>query len=278
MVVVYLSIPTSNHNRSLSTLSPRTLYIFRFLHQTTTIYPYTIFIISCISFDSYIKPQLVGRVGIKRFVVYLSIPTSNHNPLFIGFKKQGLYIFRFLHQTTTLQRGPEVTVPLYIFRFLHQTTTRGLLHHPASRCISFDSYIKPQRPGTSKATHRVVYLSIPTSNHNDAPSVAPDFALYIFRFLHQTTTSISSAHTAMCCISFDSYIKPQPAHDRLQLVHVVYLSIPTSNHNFSALLKLSKPLYIFRFLHQTTTNSFILSFISCCISFDSYIKPQRLCF
>ena len=33
----------------------------------------------CISFDSYIKPQLVFVLCLVRSVVYLLIPTSNHN-------------------------------------------------------------------------------------------------------------------------------------------------------------------------------------------------------
>ena len=35
--------------------------------------------ISCISFDSYIKPQLCENDGRCTLVVYLLIPTSNHN-------------------------------------------------------------------------------------------------------------------------------------------------------------------------------------------------------
>ena len=33
----------------------------------------------CISFDSYIKPQLWSLSSPARYVVYLLIPTSNHN-------------------------------------------------------------------------------------------------------------------------------------------------------------------------------------------------------
>ena len=35
--------------------------------------------ICCISFDSYIKPQLITESGWCTIVVYLLIPTSNHN-------------------------------------------------------------------------------------------------------------------------------------------------------------------------------------------------------
>ena len=57
-----------------------------------------------------------------------------------------------------------------------------------ARCISFDSYIKPQ------------------------PAPTP------------ITEPVS-------CISFDSYIKPQPGLNALLGDVVVYLLIPTSNHN-----------------------------------------------
>ena len=36
-------------------------------------------LLSCISFDSYIKPQPRLRYRSYAFVVYLLIPTSNHN-------------------------------------------------------------------------------------------------------------------------------------------------------------------------------------------------------
>ena len=47
------------------------------------------------------------------------------------------------------------------------------------------------------------------------------------------------------CISFDSYIKPQPSKFFLDTSAVVYLLIPTSNHNFSAFLEFYLTLYIF---------------------------------
>ena len=56
-------------------------------------------------------------------------------------------------------------------------------------CISFDSYIKPQ-------------------------------LMYGIR------------HSVFGCISFDSYIKPQLTIADGKLVSVVYLLIPTSNHNY----------------------------------------------
>ena len=57
--VVYLLIPTSNHNFVMSEILP----------------------FGCISFDSYIKPQLSQSTEKTERVVYLLIPTSNHNCL-----------------------------------------------------------------------------------------------------------------------------------------------------------------------------------------------------
>ena len=77
---------------------------------------------------------------------------------------------------------------LYIFIFLHQTTTENTALTALDRCISLYSYIKPQRISITlkridscislysyiKPQRRVrfelppsvVYLYIPTSNHN----------------------------------------------------------------------------------------------------------------
>ena len=49
-----------------------------------------------------------------------------------------------------------------------------------SSCISFDSYIKPQPWVTGYDSHFVVYLLIPTSNHNLRIKFLSLFKLYIF--------------------------------------------------------------------------------------------------
>ena len=120
----------------------------------------------CISFDSYIKPQPSTHHAFSPRVVYLLIPTSNHN------------------------RGADLNV-----------------------------------------VSNVVYLLIPTSNHNCPTRFLYLRVLYIFWFLHQTTTDLYCFLQQMCCISFDSYIKPQLSYTLLYLRVVVYLLIPTSNHN-----------------------------------------------
>ena len=48
------------------------------------------------------------------------------------------------------------------------------------RCISFDSYIKPQPPAVELLQIPVVYLLIPTSNHNGKQGGQDKRQLYIF--------------------------------------------------------------------------------------------------
>ena len=167
--VVYRTIPTSNHNLMASgdtkcllyivlflhqtttlgrlTEIKRWLYIILFLHQTTTSTTTTSTTLSCISYYSYIKPQLlplnatlslscisyysyikpqpVTLATSKACVVYHTIPTSNHNIITDVFGQTPLYIILFLHQTTTYSRIDRNDARLYIILFLHQTTTPG---------------------------------------------------------------------------------------------------------------------------------------------------------
>ena len=149
--------------------------------------------------------------GFYQGVVYLLIPTSNHNTHLI-----------LIH-----------LMLLYIFWFLHQTTTCGVRDQNYFSCISFDSYIKPQ----------LLFLMV--LQHHCCIS----FDSYI-----KPQPLAVRLHPAHCCISFDSYIKPQLFPGRCHQRQVVYLLIPTSNHNCTEIRSNSLLLYIFWFLHQTTTS------------------------
>ena len=120
-----------------------------------------------------------------------------------------LYIFWSLHQTTTILPYGNILILLYIFWSLHQTTTRICCLSSLTSCISFDPYIKPQLKTLAVLHSRVVYLLIPTSNHNYAFALISFYVLYIFWSLHQTTTYFFSIIIIFSCISFDPYIKPQ---------------------------------------------------------------------
>ena len=100
----------------------------------------------------------------------------------------------------------------------------------------------------------VVYLSIPTSNHNVVAIVSPDALLYICLFLHQTTTFVKYNLFLVRCISVYSYIKPQRTdadRDRGQRCISVYS-------------------YIKPQLRRADTST-----LKSCISVYSYIKPQH---
>ena len=210
-LVVYLYIPTSNHNDKDDFISFMLLYIFIFLHQTTTCH-----CAECFEYGLYIfiflhqtttGVALSDRYLVLYIFIFLHQTTTSYMSSSSFIK---LYIFIFLHQTTTSETEDTANGRLYIFIFLHQTTTNTIKLLLSSSCISLYSYIKPQQTIGRRKIYIVVYLYIPTSNHNIQMSL-------------------------------------------LRLVIVVYLYIPTSNHNnkMSSILQLL--LYIFIFLHQTTT-------------------------
>ena len=165
-----------------------------------------------------------------------------------------LYIFWFLHQTTTILTSWQNVCWLYIFWFLHQTTT----HRPAwpryRCCISFDSYIKPQLLNVRLNSYAVVYLLIPTSNHNLRVSV-PNVEGVVYLLI--PTSNHNVLVVAAEIINVVYLLIPTSNHNQLAIYDldnlVVYLLIPTSNHNWMSSTVAPAKLYIFWFLHQTTT-------------------------
>ena len=142
--VVYRTIPTSNHNCACAALRMSGLYIVLFLHQTTTVCYLLSLKTSCISYYSYIKPQLRAYEEVYRDVVYRTIPTSNHNAAPLSKQRARLYIVLFLHQTTTL-RQKEISVRSCIsyYSYIKPQLLRFSVLSCLS-CISYYSYIKPQ--------------------------------------------------------------------------------------------------------------------------------------
>ena len=201
----------------------------------------------------YIKLQTFRTGNANSSVAYLLIPTSNHNGGSLIPDIALLYIFWLLHQTTTAD-GFDISKPSCISFDSYikpQLGLHSLLH--IGSCISFDSYIKPQLPSYNPTNRRVVYLLTPTSNHNSILFLNFGAKLYIFWLLHQTTTVMQNIFVYSCCISFDSYIKPQPLALHYECTLVVYLLTPTSNHNSFLFYRFYSRLYIFWLLHQTTT-------------------------
>ena len=184
-----------------------------------------------------------------------------------------LYIFWFLHQTTTSIKEDSKQLRLYIFWFLHQTTTAGWIHRSSHRCISFDSYIKPQL--ILIYYFYVVYLLIPTSNHNFARLPKVLSTLYIFWFLHQTTTSDRQCNHQPSLYIF-WFLHQTTTADMYKMLnpelYIFWFLHQTTTMVWLSLVVIQ--LYIFWFLHQTTTVRLTWFASLRCISFDSYIKPQ----
>ncbi len=122
---------------------------------------------------------------------------------------------------------------------------------------------------------QVVYLLIPTSNHNSLPACALK-RLVVYLLIPTSNHNLTVLSRAEYNVVY--LLIPTSNHNQLwvldELASVVYLLIPTSNHNYHLERMLTTPLYIFWFLHQTTTAGVSLNVVNCCISFDSYIKPQ----
>ena len=128
----------------MSIIDLEQLYIVLFLHQTTTARFDDEAKECCISYYSYIKPQLRPESTCLISVVYRTIPTSNHNSEY-GPTTYRPVVYRTIPTSNhnCLQRYWR-TRWLYIVLFLHQTTTINKLEILNTSCISYYSYIKPQ--------------------------------------------------------------------------------------------------------------------------------------
>ena len=121
-----------------------------------------------------------------------------------------LYIVLFLHQTTTTSITTTIMISCISYYSYIKPQRIILLPLYVESCISYYSYIKPQLHSRNSNCFKVVYRTIPTSNHNEGGWL--------------------------------------PLGDK-----VVYRTIPTSNHNQTITNCNMFPLYIVLFLHQTTT-------------------------
>ena len=123
--------------------------------------------------------------------------------------------------------------------------------------------------------HRVVYRTIPTSNHNSWFVRPWARLLYIVLFLHQTTTgpSTQSSRYWLYIVLFLHQTTTTPLFDRategLYIVLFLHQTTTIGTNNLAAWW-----LYIVLFLHQTTTYLRSFSYRDRCISYYSYIKPQ----
>ena len=164
------------------------LYIFIFLHQTTTKKTRSPHAPRCISLYSYIKPQLI----------LVTFPCS------VGC----ISLYSYIKPQRWLTCYIESVSCISLYSYIKPQPT-CLCTTEQRSCISLYSYIKPQLLSNTADIERVVYLYIPTSNHNRYAELKTSYELYIFIFLHQTTTSGELSTNSAGCISLYSYIKPQ---------------------------------------------------------------------
>ena len=223
--VVYLLIPTSNHNRACAGTTLTRLFISWFLHQTTTCTALAYVVVCCLSLDSYIKPQLSVSMIFRCWVVYLLIPTSNHNhELALVLRRVVVYLLI----PTSNQLVGQLDVRVCVVYLLIPTS-----NHNCSR--------------THRHTRGVVYLLIPTSNHNCWNSYSSFMPLFISWFLHQTTT-------------VDWYVSVDEMLFISWFLHQTTTKRPCK--------KLWTQLFISWFLHQTTTaRHFCIACICCLLKF-----------
>ena len=174
--------------------------------------------------------------------------------------------------------APPIPFSLYNISFdsyIKPQLPQQLEEHRGS-CISFDSYIKPQQLSNLRSWG-ISCISFDSYIKPQLLCVSSGSRLRCISFdsYIKPQLVVVWCYIMYSCISFDSYIKPQPTDNDYRHTSVVYLLIPTSNHNYDLVfnevakvvylliptsnhnmhqlrLKISL-LYIFWFLHQTTT-------------------------
>ena len=167
-LVVYRSIPTSNRNPQRKKQLRRKLYIVLFLHQTATQHVILLYWFCCISFYSYIKPQLSWLFLFCAGVVYRSIPTSNRNHDSSSLIRLQV-VYRSIPTSNRNLQGAEHVPTLVVYRSIPTSNRNqlGPVHH------ADELYIVLFLHQTATTTHH--WHCLP--------------ALYIVLFLHQTATS-----------------------------------------------------------------------------------------
>ena len=252
-VVLYL-YSTSNHNWPLSRL--QVIRVVLYLYSTSN-HNY-----ACIINNTHIVVLYLYSTSNHNFCYYVCdlngvvlylYSTSNHNiEVECDHWKKLSYIF-ILHQTTTQYNAASpLNLLSYIF-ILHQTTTRCKQVSNLQGCLIYLFYIKPQL-------------------RKQPPNWPARCLIYLFYIKPQL--AVCCWIRATCCLIYLFYIKPQlHVHSKITQDVVLYI-YSTSNHNYETdcyhLIQLS---YIF-ILHQTTTSKSTSSFLSGCLIYLFYIKPQ----
>ena len=210
------------------------LFLIPILHQTTTLKRLLCGLLSCSSFQFYIKPQPITASSLfipvvphsnstsnhnfhlqfrgKLFVVPHSNSTSNHNVL----RRFRSFLLVVPHSNSTSNHNMVARLwkltALFLIPILHQTTTQLVRELPSLSCSSFQFYIKPQL----STTRMIRQNSCSSFQFYIKPQPRPYVSLFPYR-----------------CSSFQFYIKPQRNCKADSFVRVVPHSNSTSNHNLA---------------------------------------------
>ena len=195
---------------------------------------------SCISYYSYIKPQLSWLAHAVFPVVYHTIPTSNHNNRRSESLLSVLYIILFLHQTTTLDHDLlDSLCCISYYSYIKPQQPRHCVSWQDG-CISYYSYIKPQLLAQTGIPFQVVYHTIPTSNHNSAQASRTTREV-VYHTIPTSNHNSMPNHTFRVMVVYHTI--PTSNHNWIMLSKlpekVVYHTIPTSNHNWICRLTLT---------------------------------------
>ena len=167
-------------------------------------------LLSCSSFQFYIKPQPITASSLFIPVVPHSNSTSNHN-FHLQFRGK---LFVVPHSNSTSNHNVLRRFRSFLLVVPHSNSTSN--HNMVARLWKLTAlFLIPILHQTTTRVHRqprtgnVVPHSNSTSNHNSGCKTYQSRKLFLIPILHQTTTSLYGCRRKGCCSSFQFYIKPQ---------------------------------------------------------------------
>ena len=197
--------------------------------------------------------NIIGVAAVRPKVVSHSNSTSNHNISLEEARLELLFLIPILHQTTTYERSGKRCALLFLIPILHQTTTAMQTSTSSRCCFSFQFYIKPQ----PRRLNQCEELGCFSFQFYIKPQQVISRMFFDIVVSHSNSTSNHNTHSVSA-----------------RCEEVVSHSNSTSNHNGTAYSFLYLLLFLIPILHQTTTLEARTIALSCCFSFQFYIKPQ----
>ena len=234
------------------------LFLIPILHQTTTLKRLLCGLLSCSSFQFYIKPQPITASSLFIPVVPHSNSTSNHN-FHLQFRGK---LFVVPHSNSTSNHNVLRRFRSFLLVVPHSNSTSN--HNMVARLWKLTAlFLIPILHQTTTAAGWATIASwlflIPIL-HQTTTNVCLChwlFLLFLIPILHQTTTWIVSCRNAVNVVPHsNSTSNHNTRRYRKTTMRVVPHSNSTSNHNASLKLYEEQMLFLIPILHQTTTSLF----------------------